>query len=208
MSIELQTDTSGLEWIDIPHGRLGWCEHYLCDADRLYDLLVSELDWQQPEVKVFGKTHPVPRKLDFQGDADVAYGYSGLRHQASPWHPALQALRQSLLRDLGLDFNCVLVNWYRDGADSMGFHSDDEAELGQNPVIASLSLGANRRFMLRPRRGLQAEPRELGLAGGSLLVMAGETQHYWQHGVPKQRAIQYGRINLTFRKVQCFTANS
>jgi alkylated DNA repair dioxygenase AlkB len=118
-----------------------------------------------------------------------------------PWTTPLAALRQRLEVALGVTFNSVLANLYRDGADSMGWHSDDEASLGPQPVIASLSLGATRRFVLRHRRRRDLQTLTLSLEHGSLLVMAGETQRHWHHAVPKTRQPVGARINLTFRHV-------
>lgn len=198
----MPTLSSALEWFEDDTAVIGFHPDYIPDHHSLYDELTATVDWSQPRVRVFGKSHPVPRMLAFFGDAGIGYGYSGLRHEARPWPAPLAAIRERLRRDLGEDFNCVLVNWYRSGADSMGFHSDDERELGPRPCIASISLGAPRRFVLRPKKGVPGEKRVYDLPGGSLLVMAGPTQHCWQHALPRQRSAEQGRVNLTFRKVK------
>jgi len=141
-----------------------------------------------------------PRKIAFQGDPGVSYAYSGDAYNAEPWHKDLVALRTDIERQADCPFNCVLLNLYRDGRDSMGWHSDDEAELGSCPTIASVSLGAVRRFVLRcrddKRKRIEIEP-----VHGSLIIMRGDLQHYWQHAVPKTARDVKPRINLTFREI-------
>jgi alkylated DNA repair dioxygenase AlkB len=141
-----------------------------------------------------------PRLVAWFGDPEASYTYSGLKLVPEPWPARLASLRARVEEQAGAAFNSVLCNLYRDGADSMGLHSDDERELGQNPIIASVSLGETRRFVMRHKKKA-AERLDLDLPGGSLLVMAGTTQHHWRHGVPKQRAIEGARINLTFRRI-------
>lgn len=148
---------------------------------------------------LFGQRMRQPRLVGWCADAGVEYRYSGLRLRPAPWLPALDALRHRLNAKLDCRFNSVLLNAYRDGADSMGWHADNEPELGLEPVIASLSLGAPRRFRLRPVNGGAA----LGfdLASGSLLLMRGRSQADWRHAVPKTRRQVGLRINLTFREI-------
>lgn len=148
---------------------------------------------------MFGRTVPAPRLEAWYGDPGAAYTYSGLAHEPLPWTAELQDLRERVESATATTFNSVLANLYRSGADSNGWHADDEPELGEQPVIASLSLGATRRFLLRHRAS--GERVELMLEAGSLLVMRGATQQCWQHCVPKQRTVQAPRINLTFRRV-------
>jgi alkylated DNA repair dioxygenase AlkB len=169
-------------------------------ADQWFSALVTQTPWQQPQVLVHGRKHPVPRLLAWYGDPGVSYRYAGLVHQALAWTPLLTQIRQAVEQAAGQPLNGLLLNYYRDGQDSMGWHSDDEPELGANPLIASLSLGAARRFDLR-RRGTSAIEHSLLLPHGSLLVMAGATQHHWQHQVAKTRSQQSPRLNLTFRWV-------
>jgi alkylated DNA repair dioxygenase AlkB len=130
----------------------------------------------------------------------VVYGYAGLDHAALPWTPLLQLIREAVEAACGQAFNGVLLNRYRDGQDSMGWHSDDEASLGTNPLIASLNLGAARRFDFR-RKGTSRIGHSLELGHGSLLVMAGATQHHWQHQIAKTRKASGLRLNLTFRRI-------
>ena len=148
---------------------------------------------------MFGRIVPAPRLEAWYGDPEAAYSYSGLAHDPMPWTADLQAIRMAAERASGARFNSVLANLYRDGSDSNGWHADDEPELGETPAIASLSLGATRRFLFRHRAS--GERVEIQLEAGTLLIMRGAVQQCWQHSVPKQRTVQAARINLTFRSV-------
>jgi len=170
------------------------------EAGRLCDELRSQVRWQQEQILIFGQRRLVPRLVAWHGDAGASYVYSGTEHHPEPWTPALERIRDRVGALTGAGFNAVLLNLYRDGRDGMGWHADDEPELGRNPVIASVSLGATRRFCLRHRRreGLKLD---LPLPHGSLLCMSGATQHHWLHALPKTRLPVAERINLTFRLV-------
>jgi alkylated DNA repair dioxygenase AlkB len=170
------------------------------EAGRLFDELRGQVRWQQEQVLIFGQRRLVPRLVAWHGDAGASYVYSGTEHHPEPWTPALERIRDRVSALTGAGFNAVLLNLYRDGRDGMGWHADDEPELGRNPVIASVSLGATRRFCLRHRRrkGLKLD---LPLPHGSLLCMSGATQHHWLHALPKTRLPVAERINLTFRLV-------
>lgn len=170
-------------------------------ADLLLAVLLDEVAWTRPRVRLFGRTVDSPRLSAWYGDAGAVYTYSGLRNEPLPWTDALLGIRARLEDALGLTFNSVLANLYRDGADSMGWHADDEPELGPAPVIASVSLGASRRFVMRHRRKGRHPTFEIVLAHGSLLVMRGDTQRHWRHALPKTRAAVGPRVNLTFRPI-------
>jgi len=170
-------------------------------ANLLLQQLTEEIPWRQDRIRLFGKEHLIPRRQAFQGEPGLSYRYSGLSLAAHPWHPAIAQLLPTLDQIADTDFNCVLLNQYRDGQDSMGWHSDDEPELGPDPIIASLSLGARRRFRLRHRTDLTIEPVTLELDHGDLLIMAGSTQHFWHHSLPRTKRVNSPRINLTFRKI-------
>lgn len=182
----------------------GHCR-YLCnfitgeEANDLLHQLHRELPWQQQSIRLFGKQVMQPRLICWQADSAVDYGYSGIRLVAAEWHPRVSFLRQRLRKELGLDFNSVLINAYRDGQDSMGWHSDDEPELGPDPVLASISLGAERLFRWRHKRS--GEAWGMNLQHGSLLLLKGGFQREYQHSVPKIRTTIGLRINLTFRQV-------
>lgn len=169
------------------------------EADRLFGQLARELPWEQGEVRLFGKTHKIPRLQSWHGDPGIRYTYSNVELRAQGWTAGLTEIRERLLA-IGITPNAVLANYYRDGNDSMGWHRDNESELGEQPVIASLSFGAERDFILRHRATQQREV--LPLRHGSLLVMAGETQNHWEHALPKRARVSHKRINLTFRTIR------
>lgn len=169
------------------------------EAMALHRSLQRSLAWQPEWIVIAGKRIQVPRLICWYGDADAIYSYSGTRHDPLPWTPELLALKTRIEQGTGHVFNSVLGNYYRTGQDSMGWHADKERELGPNPAIASLSVGATRRFLLRHNRTRQTVSLEL--ENGSLLVMQGSLQHYWRHCVPKDAAGTDSRINLTFRRI-------
>ncbi|WP_240410381.1 alpha-ketoglutarate-dependent dioxygenase AlkB family protein [Hymenobacter oligotrophus] len=173
------------------------------EAAALFLELTNGIAWRQEAIHLFGRAVPQPRLIAWHGDAGATYRYSGLQLQPEPLTPVLHALRLRLQQATGAAYNSVLLNLYRHGQDSMGWHADDESELGPAPVIASLSLGATRRFRFRPRSGagFEAAPVSLELPGGSLLLMQGPTQHNWQHALPKTARSVGPRINLTFRRI-------
>ena len=168
------------------------------EADALLVALMTTIPWERHRLRLFGREIEAPRLSCWIGDPGAAYTYSRVRFEPRPWPPVLAALRARLETVCDARFNSVLANLYRDGRDSMGWHSDDEPELGPEPLIASLSLGGVRRFRLRARDGRGAS-LALELAHGSLLRMAGATQRLYRHDVPKTRAVVAPRINLTFR---------
>ena len=189
--------------VQLPDAELDFHSHWLepATADLWLRQLLEQTPWQQPQVRIYGREYPLPRLVAWYGDAEASYRYSGLIHRALPWTPLLAEIRARLVATVGQLLNGVLLNYYRDGQDSMGWHSDDEVELGVNPLIASLSLGGTRRFDLR-RKGQNRIEHSLLLNHGSLLVMGGPTQHYWQHQVAKTRSPCAPRLNLTFRLIR------
>lgn len=186
--------------LDLPDAEISYYEDFIADESVIYQQLLKDLQWRQDTIQMYGKPVLIPRMNAWYGDKDAAYGYSGLSLTPIPWADSLLVLKQMVEQQLNTRFNSVLANYYRDGADSVGWHSDDEAELGHNPIIASLSFGATRRFSLRQRQQ-QTAPVHIDLQGGSLLVMAGATQQYWHHQIAKTAKPVAGRINLTFRRV-------
>ena len=175
-----------------------------CDASAANDWfsrLHDEIAWERHHLRIFGREVAAPRLSSWVGDADAVYRYSGTRFVPRVWSPALSALRGYLFAQCGEDCNSVLCNLYRDGHDSMGWHSDDEAELGTAPVILSFSFGGVRRFRLRHRKRPDLR-LELELPSGSLLRMAGATQRHYRHDLPKTSRPVPARINLTFRCVR------
>ncbi len=168
-------------------------------ADLLFNILLTEVKWKSGEVKIFGKTHAIPRLQAWYGDEGANYSYSGMKLKSNEWTKELRKVRDSIENLTGNRFNSVLVNLYRDGSDSNGWHSDNEKELGEDPIIASVSLGESRLFKLRNRRS--KEVTNLILQSGSLLEMGEGSQLEWDHTLPKSKKISNPRINLTFRKV-------
>ena len=193
-----------MKQLPITQGELLYDPEFLLptDAEQLYNTLEQQLNWRQDSIRMFGRIVKIPRLQCFQGEPGISYLYSGLTLYTTPWHPAIEQLKLQIETISGFKFNSVLINFYRDGKDSMGWHSDDEPELGPEPVIASISLGQPRRFLLRHRSDKSIPPQELLLNSGSLLIMAGQLQHYWHHSVPKTSRQMAGRINLTFRQTQ------
>ena len=171
------------------------------EADDWMAELIKQTPWEQPQVQVYGKSYPTPRLVAWYGDPGTSYGYSSLAHPSLPWTELLGDIRGRVSRFCEHPFNGVLINYYRNGQDAMGWHSDNEAVLGRNPTIASLSLGEARRFDLR-RRGVQRIEHSIELTHGSLLVMRGATQHYWQHQVARTKRSMSSRLNLTFRWIR------
>lgn len=186
-----------------PSGRLeyrpGWLSPH--QADELFDCLHRQIEWQSRSIMLFGRRVRQPRLLCFMGDEGVCYRYSNDDYHALAWHPAVLELKCRLQREPVADFNSVLLNFYRDGQDSMGWHADDEPELGVDPVIASISLGSARRFVLRCKDA-RHDKLELEPEHGSLIVMSGDLQHHWQHHVPRTARKVGVRINLTFRWIR------
>jgi alkylated DNA repair dioxygenase AlkB len=167
------------------------------ESDLYLEKLKQEVNWQQEGIRLFGKQLPLPRLTAWYGDK--GYTYSGLYNAPQPWLPVLLELKERVEQVSGHRYNSVLLNLYRSGQDSMGWHSDDEKELA--PGIASLSFGGERKFAFRHRYQKELPPVRLTLQHGSLLLMQGTTQQYWQHQVPKTARAIEPRINLTFRQV-------
>lgn len=174
------------------------------EATEILRTLLSEIPWEQPSIAIFGKRVKVPRLTSWYGDPHCVYTYSGIRNEPRPWNRQLLRIKDKIEATVAAQFNSVLLNLYRDGRDSMSWHSDDEPELGPEPIIASLSLGVARRFDFRQSRATSNSKRKtysLELGNGSLLVMKGKTQQSWEHGIAKSLKLDGLRVNLTFRRV-------
>ena len=171
-------------------------------ASALQEQLQADVPWKQEAIRLYGRTHALPRLTCWMADPGCGYRYSGLEQRIEPWHPAVLRLIDALEPLCGCRFNAVLLNLYRDGRDAMGWHADDEPELDAEAPIASLSLGASRSFRLRPKPGQQQAARSLELAHGDLLVMDPPTQRHWQHALPRRLRVHQPRLNLTFRMVR------
>jgi alkylated DNA repair dioxygenase AlkB len=170
-------------------------------ADTIYYELLKEIAWQQDNITVYGKTHPQPRLTALYGNDGKPYSYSNITMQPKPWNSLLQKIKYYIEASTECQFTTVLLNQYRDGKDSNGWHADNEKELGTNPIIASLSLGAERVFQLKHNTISEAK-KNIILEHGSLLLMKGSTQHFWKHQIPKTTKPIGNRINLTFRSIK------
>ena len=172
-------------------------------AGNLLTELAEEIPWVQNKIKFYGKESLVPRLESWHGDEGMSYTYSGIRMDAKPWTKNLLMIKESIEPLAKTTFNSVLINYYRDGKDRVAWHSDDEKELGKNPVIASVSLGAERKFKLRHKKYKENQLKhEVFLQNGSLLLMSGSTQHHWLHEIPRTAKPIGPRINLTFRVIK------
>ena len=169
------------------------------ESTHLLNYLLNELNWKSGEIKLFGKVYPIPRKQVYFSDNGLSYYYSGKELIIDAWDENVLNMKRRLQALLNVEFNACLSNLYRNGQDSNGWHSDNEKELGTNPIIASVSFGATRRFDLKHQSNKQK--LSFQLTSGSLLVMGGEMQHFWKHQIPKQKNINDPRVNLTFRQV-------
>jgi len=187
--------------LQLPDATLHYCSGFLDagKADRVMQALQQQVNWRQDRVRLFGREHLIPRLQAFHSDPGIHYTYSGLRLAGTSWLPVLLPIKARLEAVCDQPFNALLLNLYRDGQDAMGWHADNEPELGRNPVIASLSLGATRRFRLRHNDS--RDTHSLELEHGSLLLMSGPTQHHWQHCLPRSKRCHAPRINLTFRLI-------
>lgn len=203
--MDLFSDTynefDSLKVIPFPGGELMFMELFLDESQssKLYELLKINIDWQSEAVFVYGKRHLVPRLTAWHGDKP--YTYSGYTHPPKAWSKELLFLKKELKKVLpSFNPNGVLLNYYRNGRDKMGWHSDNEKELGFTPTIVSISLGETRRFDIKHRIN-KSQKLSLHLNSGSLLVMSGQSQANWLHQIPQQLKIEKGRINLTFREL-------
>ena len=172
----------------------------ISEANAYYQTLKDTLAWRQDYATIFGKQVALPRLSAWYGDTEKSYSYSGIHLDPLPWTPALLEIKQKLESYTDARFNSVLCNLYRDGKDYVGWHTDAEPELGRNPIIGSVNFGETREFQLR-RMDDKAYKKEFELKHGTILIMAGETQHFWQHQVPKRAKVSRDRINLTFRTI-------
>ena len=168
------------------------------ESEGYYQVLLSETKWQQDDITVFGKNYKQPRLTALYGNNNKPYSYSNITMQPHPFNKELQEIKSKIETIVNEIFTTCLLNLYRNGQDSNGWHADNEKELGKNPVIASVSFGANRLFHLKHRRESDLK-QKIVLESGSLLIMKGSTQHNWLHQIPKTKKKVEPRINLTFR---------
>ena len=170
--------------------------------EQIVDRLIESTPWRQEEIKIYGRTCLQPRLSAWYASEGLDYRYSGIQLSSLPWTDLLLKIKARVESVAAEEFNSVLINYYRDQNDCMGMHSDDEAELGRCPVIASLSLGAPRRFVLQHKVRKDMDSIKLDLVSGSLLIMKGETQANWKHGIPRRVKFCPPRLNLTFRTIK------
>jgi len=169
------------------------------ESDEFLNKLIKNLSWESMMIKMFGKDLKIPRLQCWIGDEGCDYKYSGKKLNRHDWNEELMLIRKKIFKELQIDFNSVLANYYRDGKDSMGWHSDDEKELGPNPTIASISFGSERNLDFRNK--ITRETISIPQAHGCLIVIDGKTQKNWQHSIKKTQKIIGPRINLTFRNI-------
>jgi alkylated DNA repair dioxygenase AlkB len=190
------------EVLSMPNAEVTFYRNFfdLRESDKIFQLLRDEINWRQDKMKLYGKDIDLPRKTAWYGDQNKSYTFSGIHLNPEPWTPILLQVKERIEKVSGVKFNSVLLNLYRHGNDGISWHTDAEPELGENPVIGSVSFGGTRRFMFRHRQD-QTLKTEVELTHGSFLLMAGETQHFWQHQIPKTSRQVEPRINLTFRSI-------
>ena len=168
------------------------------ESRKLFEAIYHQTNWIEEDIRVYGKAYKQPRLTAFYANNNITYGYSNISMSPQPFSPVLKAIKIKIEKATGTTFSSCLLNLYRDGQDSNGWHADDEKELGKNPVIASVSLGTERLFHLK-HKNIKTLKHKLTLQNGSLLLMKGETQHHWLHQIPKTKKLIDKRINLTFR---------
>lgn len=169
-------------------------------AEDFSSIRFKNINWKQDTIRLYGKSIPLPRLTAWFGDSGKSYSYSGITSNPNEWNNGLLYLKQRIEQCAGVKFNSVLMNWYRDGEDHLNWHADDEKELGVNPVIASANFGETREFVVR-RNDDSSKKLVLPLKHGTILLMSGELQHFWQHSVPKRKKVKGSRFNLTFRRI-------
>ncbi len=225
-AVAWNADTKGYD-ILVPNGELFYSEHFFSSkvSDRTLEYLqendtnewrsanwremspedigsinFKNIAWKQDWINFYGKRTPLPRLTSWYGDPGKAYTYSGIKSQPNQWNKGLLFLKNAIENSSGVMFNSVLLNWYRDGSDHLSWHSDDEKELGVNPIIASANFGATRDFIVRRKDDI-SQKISFPLKHGTLLLMRGELQHFWEHSVPKRKNVSSSRFNMTFRRI-------
>ena len=190
---------------DLPDAEIEYFPEFFSREKSLNFLpqLLDTIKWKQNTIKMYGKENPVPRLEAWYGDPGKSYAYSGIRMEPNTWTDELNEIKRSIESEVAISFNSVLINYYRDGQDRVAWHSDDEKELGKNPVIGSVSFGAERTFKLRHKQYKENNLKQsIVLKNGSFLLMKGATQHHWMHEIPRTAKPIGPRINLTFRVIK------
>lgn len=191
-TLEYLQENDAFDW---RHG--SWRE---LDPESIGEVKFTNIEWKQDWINFYGKRSPLPRLTSWYGDRGKTYTYSGIRSQPNEWNKGLLYLKEAIEACAGVKFNSLLLNWYRDGDDHLSWHSDDEKELGVNPIIASANFGATRDFIVR-RKDDNSQKITFPLKHGTLLLMRGELQHFWEHSIPKRKKVRGSRFNLTFRRI-------
>jgi alkylated DNA repair dioxygenase AlkB len=225
-SITWNENSNGFD-IKIPHGELFYSESFFskkisdrsveyflenddndwhtadwrsCEKEKLSEIKFKNIDWHHDKIKMYGKDIYLPRYSAWYGDSDKPYTYSGLTLQPKKWNKGLLYLKSEIYKVSGVNFNSVLMNWYRDGEDYINWHTDAEKVLGKNPVIGSVNFGETRDFVIRMND--KSDKITIPLKHGTFLLMSGEMQHHWQHSLPKRKKVKGSRFNLTFRIIK------
>jgi len=193
-----------IQKFDLPDADITLFERFFTEqeSEKLYQALTEKILWQQDQIKLYGKKIDLPRLTAWYGESGKSYEYSGILMHPQPWTEELLFIKNRIEKEAQIHFTSVLLNFYRKGKDSMSWHSDDEKELGQNPVIGSVSFGETRAFQLRHLTKKDLGRVDIALTSGSFLLMKGSTQHFWEHQIPKTAREIKPRINLTFRVIQ------
>ncbi|MFC3713734.1 alpha-ketoglutarate-dependent dioxygenase AlkB family protein [Sphingoaurantiacus capsulatus] len=191
-SVEYFQENESLDWKNVDWRKLS--------SDDINKISFSNLRWKQDWINFYGKRVPLPRLTSWYGDEGKSYTYSGIKSQPNSWNKGLLYIKHAVENCAGVNFNSVLLNWYRDGEDSLSWHADNEKELGENPTIASVNFGETRDFLLR-RNDNKSTKLSIPLKHGTVLIMRGALQHFWEHSVPKRKSVHGSRFNLTFRQI-------
>lgn len=203
ISLFPEENKTNYQQINLPHSDIKFYPQFFdsVTSDNIFEKLKQEINWQQEYIKIYGKENPVPRLTAWYGDRGYSYTYSGITMNPESWTETLLLIKHKIETIANVKFNSVLLNFYRDGNDGVAWHSDDEKELGKNPVIGSVSFGGKRRFSFKFRDKTESQKYDLILGNGDFLLMKGETQSYWYHQIPKTKKTVFPRINLTFRVI-------
>ncbi len=187
---------------NLPNAQLVYIPNFFNqqDADLYFKVINTDTKWQHDDITVYGKTYKQPRLTALFGNLNQSYGYSNIVMYPQPFTSTLQSIKEKVEKNSDHEFNTLLINLYRDGNDSNGWHADNEKELGKNPIIASVSFGETRPFHFK-HRSFKDQRHKINLQHGSLLIMRGEMQHFWLHQIAKTKKKIQPRINLTFRKL-------
>jgi len=192
------------EKLSLSNAEITFYPHFFSreESDDFLEKLMNTIKWQRDYISLYGRQIPIPRQTAWYGDEDRSYTYSRIRMLPKAWNDTLLKIKQRVENVTKIQYNSVLVNLYRDGKDGVAWHSDDEPELGDTPIIGSVSFGGERRFMLKPKNKTLQEKHEILLNHGSFLLMTGTTQKHWLHQIPKTSKKVEQRINLTFRIIK------